>query len=209
MAADESEQQVFFYHGLSTVQLPRPLTLEELQAAVRVSWIQLRHLAPSIAVETESRAAVEKWADTTLVVHSDEKNIVERQVAIAPHIWRPSMNGPAMKLHIAPENFHQSSIHGPHANCDGRSSMMLLGQLLSFLQVELAGNGRGTSTLVWGNETSRLTPAAVILTGKFEQILSSPNLTGGPPAPPPCLRFLLCPLPLRTPYKRGLQFRER
>lgn len=83
-----------------------------------MSWIHLRHLVPSVALETarlsdgswsytytvqETHAAVRAWAERTVILSTEEESIVKRQITLATRIWRPSSGKPAMELHMSPE----------------------------------------------------------------------------------------------------------
>ncbi|KAH9933279.1 hypothetical protein B0H21DRAFT_760264 [Amylocystis lapponica] len=215
-----AEEDVFFYSGLCTVQLPTPLSLDQLLPAVRASWIRLRHLSPTVAVTTsrlpdkswvyhytvpESQNAVDSWAQDTVYGHEDELTIAERQTALAPRIWRPSSGHYSLELHIGPVNKAEGrwvfAIHGPHANADGRSAALLLEQLLLYLREDLSS---ATPAPEWGTEWKRLTATAVVLTGEFDNYMAA--AAASPPAAPPAppagfIPFL--PPPVYDPIVKG------
>ncbi|KAI0918891.1 hypothetical protein AcW1_003586 [Taiwanofungus camphoratus] len=220
-----AEGGIFFYTGLCSVRLPSAATPERLQSAFRLSWIRLRHLAPSIALKISqnsdkawiyqydvpsSLADVEKWAHETLYIYDDEKSIVDRHLSMLERTWLPSAGRYSLELHAGPDSKKDGKwvfgIYGPHANADGRITMELLNQMLIFLREELlSSEASAVSALVWGKETIRLPPSANVLTGRFDKFLESQAASGkaGPPAPPPGFIPFLPPA-IRDPTAKGV-----
>ncbi|KAH9933280.1 hypothetical protein B0H21DRAFT_885775 [Amylocystis lapponica] len=215
-----AEEDLFFYSGLCTVQLPTSLSLDKLLPAVRASWIRLRHLSPTVAVTTsrlpdkswvytytvpESQNAVDAWAQDTVFGYEEELTITERQTFLSPRIWRPSSGHYSLEMHVGPVNKAEGrwvfGIYGPHVNADGRSAMLLLEQLLLYFREDLVSVA---PVLKWGTECKRLTATAVVLTGKFDNCMAAAaaSPSAAPPAPPAgFIPFL--PPPVYDPTLKG------
>ncbi|KAH9948271.1 hypothetical protein B0H21DRAFT_890603 [Amylocystis lapponica] len=198
-AAVFSEGDIFHYSGLCSVQFPTAPNVDQLLPAVRASWLRLRHLSPAIAMTSsrlpdkawlytytvpESQSAAERWARDTVISYEDELSIVERQLAIADRIWRPSAGRHALELHFGPANKAEGkwvfAIRGPHVHLDGRAAIPLLEQLVRYLQEELVS---ASPAPAWGTEPQRLTATAVVLTGEFDKYMAA--VAASPPAGPP------------------------
>ncbi|PCH34781.1 hypothetical protein WOLCODRAFT_19576 [Wolfiporia cocos MD-104 SS10] len=192
-----SEADIFFYQGLCSVQFPSCLTSEELRPAVRTAWIQLRHLAPHIALRTSrlpdktwqfhydvpvGLTPVEAWAESTIVEHFNEKSLIDRHTELTTRIWPASSGKHVLELHFGPQKIREGvwvfGVRGPHCGCDFRIAMALLNQFLLYLWVALENSHSQRSSIFLGEEISRLSPAPIIINGELDSADASQSAFG-------------------------------
>eukprot|EP00026_Physarum_polycephalum_P015925 Phypoly_transcript_16728.p1 GENE.Phypoly_transcript_16728~~Phypoly_transcript_16728.p1 ORF type:complete len:262 (+),score=24.68 Phypoly_transcript_16728:62-847(+) len=174
-----------------------------LAAAIKTSWIRLRHLAPIVGTKTvvdsssassylyqyrvpSSLADAENWANETIIWSKEKHTVRERDDCLKGHWWKPSDSHHDYELHVGPDvqdNVWHFLIIAGHYSVDARSVVQLFGHFLTYLDEQIRGNGIDISTLKWGEETKRLAPAPVVVALKAARLplsLESPT----EPAPP-------------------------
>ncbi|KAJ4473171.1 hypothetical protein J3R30DRAFT_771387 [Lentinula aciculospora] len=156
---------------------------ETLISLLRTAWIVLRHRVPAVALRTTYHPEdgswtalydvptgsddIDIWVDQTLVWRETKIDCLEHDL---DEKWEFTHGEYPLRLIVSPIEIsagrYMISLSGPHGMFDGRMSMILLNELVGFLNDQISKTQRLDVTASrWGEETARLASTGAVLTG--------------------------------------------
>ncbi|KIY45682.1 hypothetical protein FISHEDRAFT_76236 [Fistulina hepatica ATCC 64428] len=192
------------------IETIKPVSQDEMASTARSAWTRLRHQVPLIGATTKGSATPEGafifeyttpqnaeaaavWAQRTVVVaETAAPSLFVRHRDLARNrSWTPSTPHDNAELHVCAIEVGGwvLSITAGHHVIDGRISLALLDELLVHFDAVLRGAAIPLEEIAWGEEITRLPPAAAIIFAEGK--VSPPPPTGPMPGLSQLMPFLI------------------